>query len=281
MSGKVRVYWEELITRSVADFFHEFNRKIDEQEIASLRTATEFLTGHIFYLLESNRVSAFEELHPYLQETIRKIVYLRDKKPGLLVLKGRLETLEKLVSYSRFVTPDVTWMIQLKGKYDESILIYLYMNNVAQMSRIAHELEIVPSQLTPIIERLEQDEFLYREREGKNVWCRLTKKGFLLGKYLFQKQEVVPLYQAIREITHWMKRDGSIEKLEKIIEGYQSKYPIWDPFFHSLKELGKKMFHYTSENVGIQFSQWSEVPESDHYHANFPRDYEYQGYQVF
>ncbi len=238
MSRPTLQEWERLFETNPPQFFAEFTRLIDQEEMEPIRELSDLITAHVFYLHENRRLADLEELLPLLRAALRRLTYLRDRKPGLSVVKGRLETLAKLIQYYASTIPDVqVQLLVYKSKYDTQILAYLLRKNLATMGEIAQYLHIQHPQLTPIVQSLEERELVYREKNGKNMFCSLTKKGFTLAKHLSQMEQVKPITEVIQALIAARKRQEDANDIKTKIDAYRQQYPQLLPVFESLKEL--------------------------------------------
>jgi len=229
--------WKRLFEINSGSFFDTLQTSVKKKETEEAYEAVDYLTDTIIYFLEMKKNSALEELLPHLENLVFQFFFLSDASSGMYVLKGKIEALLKFMKFHMEVTPDTNWLIQLRGKYDQPILLFLYQKNIEQMTRIADYLSIKGSQLTPIMDRLEDLDFIMREKEGKNVWCRLTKKGHLVAKYLYQSYNPEPIIRLIQEIRSASERPENIFRIEHIIEEYRYRYPEYLEVIKSLREL--------------------------------------------
>lgn len=239
MMEMIREEMEYMVQKKPEQFFGILKELLTKQNHEKISEAFDVLTGVFTYLMESRRKSELEALIPQISKIITQFSFIKDKSPALLNQKGRLEALFQVAQYFNEIAPDVEWFLKLKGKYEEQILLYLYRNNAGQVSKIASHLGIKIQQLSPLIKQLEEEKFLYRESEGRNVWCSLTKKGFIMGKYLEQTQSLDSVAVLIQEITKLISNRSSTIEIDGILDKHRRNHPELTQIIMQLSKLSK------------------------------------------
>lgn len=250
--------WRRLFELQKGLFFPRIIEFIKENDVEPVLASTEFLMEQIFYLHEHKLNDELEEMLHNLYKVVKEMMFLKNVAPGMYVAKGRFETLLKFLENIHRTTPRLDWISRLKGKYDSEILVYLYHKNVDRMSRIADHLNIQPPQLTEIVAYLEQEGFVKRDREGKNVWCTLTKKGFLLGKYLNKSQGTEQAVHLVRKLVPYIQNNASSEDLNHFLNEYLRRNPEMYSLIQALKELSVTKLNYHTP-VESSYPAWGGV----------------------
>lgn len=242
--------WAYILSHDHNLFFERVAHSLDNEEIFLVHEAMNYLISHVVYLLERKTKGELEQLLALIADFRKKLIYIQHKKPAQLVIMGKLEVTEQLLSSYIKSLPEIDWFVQLKGQYEEKILSLLYEKDTLKMSSIAEHVNISPQQLTPIVNRLEENMFIVRHKVGKNVWCTLTRKGFLMGKYYSKESNLLSVVQLIKEITKYYQQSEPHSRFEQIIEKYKGEFPEVVAAIQPLNELFHKKVYRTISMVG-------------------------------
>jgi|GEM_PF-5566450 len=218
--------WENEFETNKEHFFARIMQSVEQGNYHdSLFWLPDHLTNHILQLIDMKRTQLIESLQPYIGTLLKKITYQREKPPGVYVVKGKLETLLKLTNHYTAQQPAEEWLRSLRSQYDKGILRFLFNKRQEMTSAIAEFLEIQPSQLTRILNRLENDGFIIRETIGKTIWNRLTKKGLTVVEYLESHEALDPVKESLQYALSLIKDKQPSKKLNTYIERFQTSRP--------------------------------------------------------
>lgn len=113
--------------------------------------------------------------------------------------------------------------------YLEQIYLHIERNGLARASDIADSLEVLPSSVTKMVQRLDREGYVYYERY-KGI--ELTEKGLAFGRKLVKRHDILEdflriigvkeekIYEDVEGIEHHLSWDA-IDRITDLVEMMQ------------------------------------------------------------
>lgn len=114
--------------------------------------------------------------------------------------------------------------------YLEQIYLHIERSGVARASDIADSLEVLPSSVTKMVQRLDREGYVYYERY-KGI--ELTEKGLTFGRKLVKRHVILEeflriigvkedeIYEDVEGIEHHLSWDA-IDRITELVETMQA-----------------------------------------------------------
>lgn len=126
--------------------------------------------------------------------------------------------------------------------YLEQIYLHIERNGIARASDIADSLDVLPSSVTKMVQRLDREGYVYYERY-KGI--ELTEKGLAFGRKLVKRHDILEeflriigvkeekIYEDVEGIEHHLSWNA-IDRITDLVEALEQ-----DPAFKDKLKAGR------------------------------------------
>jgi len=226
--------WKQYYEQDIETFITSLCSEIEKGHFQEVKEGVNTIYEEFLHALTSNFTENKEKVDHALKEIYKSLQFLRTTTPGFFALKGKVEVMTEVTKTLLSQSLDVRTRLELQSisKYSNQILLYLLNQHHSSTKAIADYLNMAPPQLTGILDKLEDKEYIVRIREGKYIFNRLTKTGLMISRALEQEDSSYDIYEIIKAL-----KDHNVRGFERKLESFMREHGEKSQLIKVLKEL--------------------------------------------